>query len=72
MWIGIKTKKPGDDLLSHPGAGAVPLALAGLTSLFGMGRGVSPLLESPDISGFPVGLLFTGDMGYRDSLPCLK
>ena len=39
-----KTKKSGDDLLSHPGAGIVPLARVGLTSLFGMGRGVSPLL----------------------------
>ena len=29
--------KKGNDLLSHPGA--VPSALIGLTSLFGMGRG---------------------------------
>ena len=67
-WVSLKIKKPGDDLLSHPGAGAVPSALVGLTALFGMGRGVSPLLESPDISGFPV-IRFSGiwDIGivYR-------
>ena len=33
--------KVGDDLLSH---NAVPSALAGLTSLFGMGRGGTPPL----------------------------
>ena len=32
--------KVGDDLLSH--ISAVPSALMGLTSLFGMGRGGSP------------------------------
>ena len=37
----------GDDLLSHGVYPAVPSALAGLTSLFGMGRGVSPPLSSP-------------------------
>ena len=37
----------GDDLLSHKVSLAVPSALAGLTSLFGMGRGVSPPLSSP-------------------------
>ena len=32
-----KKKKPlGNDLLSHPAAGAVPSALAGLTTGFGM------------------------------------
>ena len=40
--------KSGNDLLSHPVARAVPSALAGLTSLFGMGRGVSPPLWSPE------------------------
>jgi hypothetical protein len=30
-----------------PTLGAVPSALAGLTTLFGMGRGVSPPLKSP-------------------------
>jgi hypothetical protein len=37
----------GDDLLSHGVSPAVPSALAGLTSLFGMGRGVSPPPSSP-------------------------
>jgi hypothetical protein len=42
-----KHEKMGDDLLSHGVYPAVPSALAGLTSLFGMGRGVSPPLSSP-------------------------
>ena len=37
----------GDDLLSHGVSPAVPSALAGLTSLFGMGRGVAPPPSSP-------------------------
>jgi len=36
------TEGLGNDLLSHTVARAVPSALRGLTSLFGMGRGVSP------------------------------
>jgi hypothetical protein len=40
-------KKPGNDLLSHSAARAVPSARAGLTSVFGMGTGVSPPLWSP-------------------------
>jgi hypothetical protein len=40
-------RKMGDDLLSHEVYPAVPSALAGLTSLFGMGRGVSPPPSSP-------------------------
>jgi hypothetical protein len=35
-------KNPGGDLLSHPVAQAVSSALEGLTSVFGMGTGVSP------------------------------
>ena len=38
---------PGDDLLSHRVAPAVPSALEGLTAVFGMGTGVTPPLESP-------------------------
>ena len=34
----------GGDLLSHTVAHAVPSARAGLTSVFGMGTGVAPLL----------------------------
>ena len=37
----------GGDLLSHPVAQAVPSALEGLTSGFGMGPGVSPPLWPP-------------------------
>ena len=35
---------PGDDLLSHAVTHAVPSALEGLTSVFGMGTGVTPPL----------------------------
>ena len=35
-------KKAGSDLLSHPVTKAVPWALEGLTSVFGMGTGVAP------------------------------
>ncbi len=42
-----QNKKMGDDLLSHRVSPAVPSALAGLTTLFGMGRGVSPPPSSP-------------------------
>src|SRR5215210_3398407 len=44
---GAEQRKMGDDLLSHGVYPAVPSALAGLTSLFGMGRGVSPPPSSP-------------------------
>ena len=39
-FVELALSKFGIDLLSHPGA--VPSALTGLTSLFGMGRGGSP------------------------------
>ena len=35
---------PGSDLLSHAVTHAVPSAVEGLTSVFGMGTGVTPLL----------------------------
>jgi hypothetical protein len=38
---------PGDVLLFHAVASAVPSALKGLTSVFGMGTGVTPPLWSP-------------------------
>ena len=41
---------PGDALLSHKVALAVPSALEGLTAVFGMGTGVAPPLISPGIS----------------------
>ena len=43
-----RERAPGNDLLSHRVAPAVPSALEGLASLFGMGRGVSPPLEPPE------------------------
>ena len=33
---------PGGDLLSHTASHAVPSAMKGLTSVFGMGTGVAP------------------------------
>ena len=40
-------EEPGDFLLSHTLARAVPLGLRGLTAVFGMGTGGSPSLWSP-------------------------
>jgi hypothetical protein len=45
---GFFSKFPGGDLLSHPVAQAVPSAVRGLTSGFGMGPGVSPSLWPPE------------------------
>ena len=39
---------PGDDLLSHAVTRAVPWALEGLTTVFGMGTGVTPPVKSPE------------------------
>ncbi len=47
LLIGIKKSPVGGDLLSQGAAPQVPSALTGLTSGFGMGPGVPPLLESP-------------------------
>ena len=49
----------GGVLLSHEASLAVPSALAGLTSGFGMGPGVSPPLWPPQLCG-DVRLLFCG------------
>ncbi len=43
-----KEESPGNDLLSHTVTSAVPSALEGLTSRFGMELGVSPPLASPE------------------------
>ncbi len=40
--------KSGIDLLSHTVTHAVPSAQRGLTSLFGMGRGVTPATKTPE------------------------
>jgi hypothetical protein len=42
---------PGSDLLSHTVTSAVPSALEGLTSVFGMGTGVAPPALPPGTSG---------------------
>src|SRR5207237_3110638 len=42
-------KKSGGDLLSQGASPQVPSALAGLTSVFGMGTGVTPPLWPPEI-----------------------
>ena len=39
---------PGNDLISHKVALAVPSALRGLTSVFGMGTGVTLSVRSPE------------------------
>jgi hypothetical protein len=39
--VGLRENTPGSDLLSHTPADAVPSAVAGLTSVFGMGTGVT-------------------------------
>src|SRR5205807_7936983 len=55
-------RKTGGVLLSQALASQVPSALRGLTSLFGMGRGVSPSLRPPEkgeiapLAGCPDGL----------------
>ena len=43
--FSLKKKKPGNDLLSQPLARLVPSAQEGLTTVFGMGTGVSPPLS---------------------------
>jgi hypothetical protein len=44
MSIGLVENIPGSDLLSHKATLAVPSAVEGLTSVFGMGTGVTPPL----------------------------
>ena len=44
---------PGNDLLSHAVTSAVPSALEGLTSVFGMGTGVAPPASPPGIGWQP-------------------
>ena len=46
---GISKNKSGIVLLSHTVAHIVPSALRGLTSLFGMGRGVTPATKTPEL-----------------------
>jgi hypothetical protein len=51
---GVRNK-PGNDLLSHTRARAVPSALEGLTSEFEMGSGMAPPTSSPENFVFPPG-----------------
>ena len=54
-WRGFLKEKSGGDLLSQGAAPQVPSAHAGLTSVFGMGTGVTPPLWPPEtyeMSGF--------------------
>jgi hypothetical protein len=52
------TNTPGSDLLSHALSHAVPSAVAGLTSVFGMGTGVTLLLWPPgNLGGNGVGII---------------
>ena len=44
---------PGGDLLSHAVTSAVPSALEGLTSVFGMGTGVAPPVWPPGTAAMP-------------------
>src|SRR5207253_7166232 len=46
---GAVLNYPGSDLLSHAVTSAVPSALEGLTSVFGMGTGVAPPASPPGI-----------------------
>ncbi len=46
--LGFFQINPGDDRLSHAVTRAVPWALEGLTTVFGMGTGVTPPVWSPE------------------------
>ena len=48
-WKRAVRKDPGSDLLSHRVAPAVPSALESLTSVFGMGTGVTSPLKPPKL-----------------------
>jgi hypothetical protein len=45
---GFLQFNPGNDLVSHKVALAVPSAQRGLTSVFGMGTGVTLSIQSPE------------------------
>ena len=48
-WTALLSQNTGGDLLSREPTPQVPSALAGLTSVFGMGTGGSPPLSPPEI-----------------------
>jgi hypothetical protein len=47
---GAFQNKSGIDLLSHTVTHIVPSAQRGLTTLFGMGRGVTPAIKTPEVN----------------------
>ena len=49
-WVGVLEWESGDDLLSRA-RGSLSLALGRFTVLFGMGRGGTAPLWSPDVTG---------------------
>ena len=65
--------KTGGVLLSRALAGQVPSALRGLTSLFGMGRGVSPSPKPPEKGERPAhgpSKLHSSHSEYHGTYPC--
>lgn len=64
-----RRKNPGNVLLSHQVALTVPLALEGLTAVFGMGTGVTLPPRSPgkivSFKGAPAGAHYTGSARFR-------
>ena len=65
---------PGSDLLSHAPTHAVPSAVAGLTSVFGMGTGVTLLLWPPGnlVSGVPPEASYAASKEGRPRAFCCK
>ena len=65
---------PGSDLLSHAPTHAVPSAVAGLTSVFGMGTGVTLLLWPPGnlVSGVPPEASYAASKAGRPRAFCCK
>ena len=61
----LKSEKPGSSLLSHSVPRAVPSAPKGLTSVFGMGTGVSPSSWLPGIKFKSLGDVPQGDILLR-------
>ena len=59
---------PGNDLLSHAVTSAVPSALEGLTSVFGMGTGVAPPATPPGTLAAAMPPLNTETLEYSQAL----
>ena len=67
-----RRKNPGNVLLSHQVALAVPLAMEGLTAVFGMGTGVTPPPRSPGKSVSCNGLFQESHFEANDAFESLK